>query len=199
MAFFANHFFQHNNERIDEETMQGFSIFNYPGRAHGQPKIKWLTDQELHVAHTYILRNCQEVKPFYEMFVTHLQDYDAKVIDSMVQNPYNQVTDPLLISLAWGPHPKVTTWSGYLINGYNFHTLEHGEKKATMNSGVCMQGSSCDETTTDFYGLLEDIIQIQFEVIGRGTIGVVLFKCKWFDPDPVRGMKIHPLWKKYSN
>ncbi|OMO51375.1 Transposon, En/Spm-like protein [Corchorus capsularis] len=99
-----------------------------------------------------------------------------------VQNPANHVNDPLLKSLAWGLAKQVTKWSAYFINGYNFHTLQHGARKATMNSGVCVRSSS-----VDFYGVLDEIIQLEYG--GEARNFVVLFKCTWIDPD--KGTKVH--------
>ena len=107
-----------------------------------------------------------------------------------MKNSNNEVTDPVLLNLARGPSRRVITWSGYLINGYNFHTIQHGEEKTTTNSGICVRGSNCNETSTDFYGLLEEILQVEFDWPSLPKKFVVLFKCKWFDP--INGMKVHP-------
>ena len=43
------------------------SIFNNIGRSYGRAKTRYfLDDQEYHAAHTYILLNCEEVKPYIE-------------------------------------------------------------------------------------------------------------------------------------
>ena len=59
-------------------------------------------------------------------------------------------------------------------------------RKATMNSGVCVQSSNGSSAKDDFYGLLDEIIEIEYP---GPFIRVVLFKCTWFDP--VKGMKVH--------
>ncbi|KAL0428285.1 UNVERIFIED_CONTAM: hypothetical protein Slati_3003300 [Sesamum latifolium] len=46
--------------------MSQVSIFNYPGRASGAPKKRWLTEPERHIIKTYILTNCEVVTPYYE-------------------------------------------------------------------------------------------------------------------------------------
>ena len=103
----------------------------------------------------------------------------------------NQVHDQLLITLSFGPSQKCTTWPGYFINGYNFHTVAHGKDKATMNSGVCVQGENSGETCTDFYGLLQDIVQLEYQ--GPVWYRIVLFDCKWFDP--INGTRVHEKYK----
>ncbi|KAL0389919.1 UNVERIFIED_CONTAM: hypothetical protein Scaly_0349000 [Sesamum calycinum] len=42
------------------------SIFNYPGRASGATKKRWLSGPEQHIIETYILTNCEVVTPYYK-------------------------------------------------------------------------------------------------------------------------------------
>ncbi|OMO77746.1 TdcA1-ORF2 protein [Corchorus olitorius] len=107
-------------------------------------------DHELHVAHMYVLRNCPEVRPYYDLFVNYLHgkqcssnEIDKSVDENFaiwfkefVQHPDNGITDRLLHSLAWCPSKKVTSWPAYFVNGYNFHTIPYGEGKCTMNNGA---------------------------------------------------------------
>ena len=72
-----------------------------------------------------------------------------------------------------GPVAKVTTTSMYFTRGYTFHTYEYGSRRATMNNGVCVKGE------TDFYGILQEIIEVEFP--GLVKLKYVLFKCDWFD------------------
>ena len=89
--------------------------------------------------------------------------------------------------LARGPLRNVRRYSGYLVKGYRFHTLEREETLKTQNSGlvVTVEGanyaSSRDRRPVDgvinFYGKLNDIIELNYS----GQIRVVLFKCDWVD------------------
>ncbi|KAL0410931.1 UNVERIFIED_CONTAM: hypothetical protein Slati_3682800 [Sesamum latifolium] len=74
------------------------------------------------------------------------------------------------------------------MNGYNFHMECHNCGKSTMNCGMCMKSSSYTDEDNDFYGIIEDIIQLTYPLILN--FHVVLFKCCWVDP--VRDMKLHP-------
>ena len=59
-----------------------------------------------------------------------------------------------------------------------------------MNSGVCVRGSTDDDPNTSFYGILNDILVIQY--VANGSIAqVILFEAEWFDPT-ARGTRIHP-------
>ena len=50
---------------LEQEGM--LSIFNNTGRSYGRAKSRYYSDdQEYHAAHTYILLNCEEVKPYIE-------------------------------------------------------------------------------------------------------------------------------------
>ena len=59
--------------------------------------------------------------------------------------------------------------------------------KSTMNSGVSVRSSNGGSSEDDFYGLLDEIIEIEYP--GPLMMRVVLFKCTWFDP--VKGMNVH--------
>lgn len=97
----------------------------------------------------------------------------------------------LLYSLAWGPKSEAVSWPGYFVNGYLFQTLERSQSKSTMNSGICVKPSGSGDDTSNFYGLLEEIIELEY--IGDPfNQKVVLFKGRWFDPTE-RGTKlVHP-------
>ena len=99
-------------------------------------------------------------------------------------------TNQFLYNLAWGPKVKAKSWPKYFVGGYIFHTLVHGVGKSTMNSGVCVKGCSYENAHSDFYGMLEEIIELDYSGSPDDPVKVVLFKCFWFDP--MVGMKIHP-------
>ncbi|OMO71934.1 hypothetical protein CCACVL1_18018 [Corchorus capsularis] len=189
-----------NDEVVNDPSKPPFSIFNYPGRFHGRPRVRMLNDEEKKVAHTYVLRNCPEVDPYLEMFVDYLKheghtsDEIDQGIESLIgsNSMENAVTDPLLHTLAWGPSNKATSWPAYLVNGYNFHTFVHGQGKTTINSGICVRGSDANDPSHDFYGILKDVVQIEY-CGSTFSMNVVLFEGDWFDP--INGMKVHPLYK----
>ncbi|EOY13370.1 Uncharacterized protein TCM_031929 [Theobroma cacao] len=49
-----------------------------------------------------------------------------------------------------------------------------------MNCGVCIKRSFYNDHERDFYGILVDIIELEYFGIGNR---VVLFKCHWFDTE----------------
>ena len=81
------------------------------------------------------------------------------------------------------------SFSGYLVNGFKFHTLSHGSSKATMNSGVCIKGLNYSANESDYYGQLINVLQLEYP--GLPPKRTMLFKCEWFDPMPSMGTKVH--------
>ncbi|WRX10358.1 protein of unknown function DUF4216 - like 1 [Theobroma cacao] len=84
--------------------------------------------------------------------------------------------------------PYIKCYKGYFVNGFKFHTLDYGENRKIMNSGVCIKGSFHNDHERDFYGILVDIIELEYFGMGNR---VVLFKCHYFDIE--KGIKVDPL------
>lgn len=93
---------------------------------------------------------------------------------------------------ARGPLRSVITYPGYYVNGYKFHTIGHGSSRSTMNSGVCIKGTNYSANESDYYGLLEEVVQLEYP--GLPVKRTVLFKCQWFDPSNM-GTRVHPDYK----
>lgn len=110
-----------------------------------------------------------------------------------------------LKSIAWGPSRVVNSFHGYFINGFRFHIYLYSEGKKTENSGVCVKGGTSNDGSTDYYGILQEIIEVELPFAPPQK--VVMFKCDWYDPIKNRGVKIHPNYnlidinhkRRYSN
>ncbi|GAB2284036.1 hypothetical protein Dimus_039639 [Dionaea muscipula] len=89
-------------------------------------------------------------------------------------------------AIAWDPVQPVHTYPIFFINGYIFHINSYAQGRKTCNSGVCIKGTSYNENQSDFYGILEEIIIIEYP--GLPLKRVALFNCKWFDP--LRGVNV---------
>ena len=46
----------------------------------------------------------------------------------------------------------------------------------------------------DYYGVLQEILELDYHV-GWTKKKLVLFRCKWYDPTPRLGTKVHPQYK----
>lgn len=92
-----------------------------------------------------------------------------------------------LLALSRGPTRYVTSFSGYIVNGFRFHIQDREINLKTQNSGVVVLGNIGDgDEDIDYYGVVTDMIELQY--LGRNR--VVLFRCKWWDVfDKVRGIK----------
>lgn len=76
------------------------------------------------------------------------------------------------------PGHMAMCYKGYYLNGYKFHTLEYEENCPTMNNGVCIKGSCYNDYDHDFYGLLVDIIELEYfgvkiEQLCSNVIGLI--------------------------
>jgi hypothetical protein len=83
-----------------------------------------------------------------------------------------------LSSLSLGPERKVKCYNGYFVNEYVFHTEEYGHGRKTYNSGVCVKGSTSSKLEVDYYGRLEDVVELQYH---SEKNKVFLFKCYWYN------------------
>lgn len=108
---------------------------------------------------------------------------------AQVHDPTNEINDQQIRDMSWGPLRMVRTWPMYIINGYKFHTDSWSQGKSTRNSGVCTRGSVYGQPEDDYYGILQEVIQLEYP--GLPIKQVVLFNCTWFDPTPRRGTRIH--------
>ena len=67
-----------------------------------------------------------------------------------------------LSSLSLGPERKVKCYNGYFVIGYVFHTEEYGHGRKTYNNGVFVKGSTSSELKVDYYGRLEEVVELQY-------------------------------------
>ncbi|KAK1370790.1 DUF4216 domain-containing protein [Heracleum sosnowskyi] len=91
--------------------------------------------------------------------------------------------------LASGPLRSVRSVPIYYVNGYKFHTRTYGANKSTFNSGVCIKGSNYSETSNDYFGILDEILIIEYPRLPIKK--TALFKCEWFDPIINVGTRVH--------
>ena len=59
-----------------------------------------------------------------------------------------------------------------------FHTKEYGQNRKTYNNEVCIKGLTFNEFEVDYYGKLEEVIELQYH---SEQNRVFLFKCYWYD------------------
>ncbi|RDX90084.1 hypothetical protein CR513_28091, partial [Mucuna pruriens] len=105
-----------------------------------------------------------------------LIDMKLQIAKTYVLVNVGQVEDQLIQQMSYGPSKCVTSYNGIIVNGY---TKESGQNKATMNSGVCVRGNIYGENDLDYYGIIEEILELSY--LGSQN-KVFLLQCQWFDP-----------------
>ena len=110
-----------------------------------------------------------------------------------MNDPANNVYYKILKDISWGPLRKVRTYPILFVNGYNFHTLHHSIGKTSKNYGVCVKGSCNGNSSSDFYGVLEEVVELEY--VGQSSKVTYLFKCEWYDTTSASGMRVHPNYK----
>ncbi|CAM9000805.1 unnamed protein product [Rhodiola kirilowii] len=169
------------------------SIYNYPGV--GGSKIKWrvLESREFKKATHYIFSNTPELEQYLTLFETGLRQRRPRFTDQQIYNAILIEFPEWLCTHVWelGETLALPQWIHYLssgfqddvaclatykVNNYKFHIESHGEGRNTVNSHVYVQGTE----GTHYYGVIEEIIHMRCRTNHR--LKVVLFKCRWYDP-----------------
>ena len=93
----------------------------------------------------------------------------------------------LIKQLSRGPNVVAKRYSGYLINGYRFHSRQRDARRKTQNSGVTLVASTRSFASSKGknpiaadltnYGRVVDIVELDY----YSHFKVVLFKCDWYD------------------
>ncbi|KAK1361942.1 hypothetical protein POM88_046416 [Heracleum sosnowskyi] len=157
----ANHV-PRNDDGGSVELNGRLSVFGLPGRAYGKGKRVFLSEKELHVAHNYILINCEEIDEFVRMYDDELKVKHPGITDKDIE--INRARE----------------FAGWIKD------KAYGRGKRTTNAGVCILGYCYNELSHAFYGELEEILELSY----KGTYGgyINLFKCRWFDSE--KGIRV---------
>lgn len=92
----------------------------------------------------------------------------------------NNVVDGHIKDLVCGPFSEVCMWHQYYVNGFRFHTKAYSSSRSTVNYGVFIKGTNYNEFESDYYDILEEVIEVQWPNPTSKKTRVVLFKCHWF-------------------
>ncbi|KAL0541128.1 hypothetical protein IC582_021165 [Cucumis melo] len=161
--------------------------------------------EQLDQAHLYVIQNVNDVLPYVEQHMESLRKLNSGKARSKkwiqeehnrscsrwlstrvalaLEVPKNSIT-PSLRWIAHGPSSDVATYSGYIINGYYYHTKRRDDIRRVQNSGVSitattMQVSSSKDknpimSDMTFYGVIREIWEIDYH-----QLSFILFKCDW--------------------
>ncbi|CAM8962906.1 unnamed protein product [Rhodiola kirilowii] len=173
------------------------SILNYPGVAGSILKRRVLDSNEFAKATHYIFRNTPEIEQYLALFESHLRQSHPRLNDRQVYDTILKEFPEWHHSHVWelgetvslpqwvhhlssGFHSEITCSTTYKVNNYNFHIESHGEGRNTMNSHVYVKGTE----GIHYYGVIDEIIHMRCRT--HHTLRVVLFKCRWYDPQFVK-------------
>lgn len=96
-----------------------------------------------------------------------------------MEHPEEEVDDGL-VALSHGPHRRVRFCSSCIVNGVRYNTLAREKYLQTQNSGIVTDGSHGDHNI-DFYGVLNEIIELKYNSNRQCLRTVVLFGCDWYN------------------
>ncbi|GLT90346.1 hypothetical protein SLE2022_082840 [Rubroshorea leprosula] len=183
-----------------------FSIFACPGHPMGShSQTRCLTTQEMKAAELYVLLNCREVDALLSIFdrevgvyMTSCTPHEARTrsfvmwFKDRVLNGYHEGNE-VLQYLALDPSWTVNVYRGYYVNGFRFMTQKANSERQTYNCGVCVKGTTIsDDAETDYYGILNEVIELLYYGPHAQMQTIVLFNCDWFDTH--RGTRINQVY-----
>lgn len=110
-----------------------------------------------------------------------------------------------LYALSCGPDLRVKTCAACIVNGVRYSTMDREKYLQTQNSGVMTEGTH-DGENIDFYGVLKEIIELQYNSNFEARRSVVLFRCDWYnqggktrgirDDGHFKSINVQSLWYK---
>ncbi|KAK1608362.1 hypothetical protein QYE76_032035 [Lolium multiflorum] len=179
----------------DRDEMEVFSV---GAKGLGKSILKHF-DKEFDKMVWYVLNNCDDVERYINEFRQELGGRGVRDIEETVQREFagwfaNHVrqldnASEDLKSLAAGPDRRVVVYAGCNVKGARFRTLTRDKDLKTQNSGVATKGSFGDADETEYYGVLQEVLELQYGSNKHGDRSVYLFRCDWFDLAS-RGSKI---------
>ncbi|KAI5414518.1 hypothetical protein KIW84_040134 [Lathyrus oleraceus] len=181
--YFCSHYFNSfrllptinlsNKPHLDnDDILPTMSILQSGGRPSGKSRKYFLSDKEWKSSHVHVLINCDEVKPYLDIFLENhsldIEDSSGRIhiefpiwLKKYVNEETNGVTNQDIIALSRSPASMAISWNMYFINGYKFHTEEWSKGRKTSNCGVHVKGLA-EGGNTDFYGIIKHIFELDY-------------------------------------
>ncbi|CAM8989544.1 unnamed protein product [Rhodiola kirilowii] len=184
----------HRNEVATSDFQDPhISIYNYPGVGGRKIRRRELDSREFKKATHYIFSNTPEFEQYLALFETDLRQRHPRFSEQEIYNGILTDFPDWLCAHIWelgetlalaqwihylssGFQSDITCSATYKVNNYKFHIESHSEGRNTVNSHVYVKGTD----GTHYYGVIEEIIHMRCRTNHR--LKVVLFKCRWYDP-----------------
>ncbi|XP_040994376.1 uncharacterized protein LOC121240926 [Juglans microcarpa x Juglans regia] len=174
-----------NIDADEEETLDGFKIFNQKVRPLGMPSNVQLEDKLFKAAIWEHYEKCK-VQHSDCIHRTHQTEFSTWFKQREHRTSHALDVSADLYALACGPDRWVATYAACIINEKKFHTKQRELRRHIQNFGVVVTG---DEATNnlDLYGVINNIVELRYMKWRR----VYLFECDWFDVgDRKRGVRV---------
>ncbi|KAI3945671.1 hypothetical protein MKW92_004870 [Papaver armeniacum] len=171
---------------------RGISVFTQNARPIGRDPVKMLTKEEIDKAHSYVLSNCVEVRPYFVKYQEELQVGIGDNVSRRKQQNFVQWFNQHMIamqfqdseeatnglsSLACGPQ-SMKSYPCCVINGVCFW-VRRDKRLNAPNPGLHVLRKNEDKVI-ELFGLVTNVIELVYKLGQR----VVLFSCEWFNTNP---------------
>ncbi|KAI3913136.1 hypothetical protein MKW98_007152 [Papaver atlanticum] len=171
---------------------RGLSVFTQNARPIGRDPVKMLTKEEIDKAHSYVLSNCVEVRPYFVKYQEELQVGIGDNVSRRQQQNFAQWFKQHMIalrfqdseeatnglsSLACGPQ-SMKSYPCCVINGVCFW-VRRDKRLNAPNPGLHILRKNEDKVI-ELFGLATNVIELVYKLGQR----VVLFSCEWFNTNP---------------
>nr|ABA96308.1 transposon protein, putative, CACTA, En/Spm sub-class [Oryza sativa Japonica Group] len=186
---------------MSETSSIGLPRSHHEGRLDGVGTVGRKTirlDRKVYdKAHFTVLQHMTEVVPYVDEHLAVIRQENPGRSESWVRNKHmssfnewlknriarlQNLPSETLQWLSQGPEWSATTWQGYDINGYTFHTVKQDSKCTVQNSGLRIEAASDGGRRDQYYGRVEQILELDYL-----KFKVPLFRCRWVD---LRNVKV---------
>ena len=186
---------------MSETSSIGLPRSHHEGRLDGVGTVGRKTirlDRKVYdKAHFTVLQHMTEVVPYVDEHLAVIRQENRSRSESWVRNKHmssfnewlknriarlQNLPSETLQWLSQGPEWSATTWQGYDINGYTFHTVKQDSKCTVQNSGLRIEAASDGGRRDQYYGRVEQILELDYL-----KFKVPLFRCRWVD---LRNVKV---------
>ncbi|KAK5771366.1 hypothetical protein PVK06_047568 [Gossypium arboreum] len=199
------------NAGLNDPNLDKTYLFQSYGEPIGKVEIVELDDRSWIQAHRYVLFHHDALEQLRNEYKQILRSHPRsrrlqhRKINRLFAESFHEWLSQTVWSgnivndevkwLSQGPNRVVKRYSGFIMNGFRFHTKYRERLRRTQNCGVVVNSlitsyasardSNPVEGNVEYYGLLTDIIELDY----YGKWKVVLFRCDWADANTVRGIK----------
>ncbi|KAL9673432.1 hypothetical protein QQ045_029690 [Rhodiola kirilowii] len=176
----------------EEEEPWDISVTSHVIKPMGYIRRMQLQKDEIDVAHWSVMENCKEAFEYINKHETkYYKENPSGDNDSRVEDFHVYLLDKMIELRSRGSEnyckqlhilvSKPQCHSCYthcLVNGLRFVISDKDQHMKTQNTGVMVLAGD-----VKYYGVLQNVIELKY----AEGMPVIIFKCKWFNTDPLEG------------